>query len=235
MEQYFFLHVPKTAGTSFRVMLQNQFDHSEIFPDEQMIRQLGGYPRYPELTTSYSERLKEIKLLVGHYPLIAYELLGPDTKVLSFFREPVQRILSFLNYYKSTDNRYLESTFEYIFDSEQHQIANLQVKLLSDGYGERGISRLEIAKKNLSKLDFIGISENFENSVLLAQKMFNWDLKTIKKVNVTASKEDLPNELIEKIREMNSEDCVLYEELKKRHLEQLQEYGIGDNPQSMSS
>lgn len=229
MEKYFFLHVPKTAGTSFRVMLQNQFDASEIFPNEKMIMELGGYPRYPELKSNYSEKLKQIKLLVGHYPLITGKLMGSDTKILAFFREPVERILSFLNYYRATDARYRESSFEHILESEKHQTANQQVKLLSDGYFERGVSRLEIAKKNLSKLDFIGISESFEKSVLLAQKMFNWDLKTIKKVNVTADKAVLSENLIEKIREMNSEDCILYEEIKKIHLEQLKKYRLDDS------
>ena len=224
MSKYFFLHIPKTAGTSFRKMLNKQFSNQEIFPNERLIKQLGGYPFFNELEEKYKEKLAMATLLVGHYPFSAYKSFCEDTELLSFYREPVQRVISFLNYYKSVDKRYIDSSFEMIFEKEIGQISNVQVKMTSGIYNDRNQSRVDIAIQNLKKLDFIGLSEDFENSVRIAELKFGWNLGKIKKVNITPSKSSISSVLIQKIIDYNAEDLIFYEEVKRQYALQCEKY-----------
>jgi hypothetical protein len=226
MGKYFFLHIPKTAGTSFRQMLQYQFKESEVFVNEKKIIELGGYPDFAVLKEKYIGELSDIKLLVGHFPFITHTLIGDNVKILAFFRDPVQRVISFLNFYKATDERYKNSSMEFIFEEEINQTSNMQVSLLSEGFFEPGLSRLDIAIENMKKMDFIGLSEDFKNSVLLSENIFNWNLGRKRKVNVTEKKYFISKELMIRIEEMNDEDIVLYDEVKKRYIELCNYYGI---------
>lgn len=229
MAQFFFIHIPKTGGTSFRQMLQTQFKPDEIFPNENLIRKLKGYPYLNELNEIYQDKISNVSLLVGHYPLSAYQLLSNDVKLLTFFREPVSRAVSFIRYYKKTNQDYKNSSLEEIFNSEINQLSNMQVKIISSIFNDNNKNRINVAIENLNRLDFFGISEDFNTSIKIAEKQFCWNLGVIKKVNITNSSIDIPENLINQIIECNQEDIALYNVVKSNFLIQKQKYLYNEN------
>lgn len=64
----FFIHVMRTAGTSFREMLEEHFDLSEVYPTDEAIKQRGRYPNLTELLDEQSQVLAS-RLGFGHLPL----------------------------------------------------------------------------------------------------------------------------------------------------------------------
>jgi len=211
MCEFIYLHIPKTAGTSFRKMLYKQFEKDDIFPNEKFIKNNNGkYPDLKELRNKYIDIINEKKLLTGHLPYFTRTMFDNPTKVFTFFREPVSRTISFLYHCKNNREKYLNSKIEDIFNNEYAEASNLQVKLFSRGFKNPNKTQLEIACDNLLKLDCFGITEDFENSIILLEKTFGWNLGKMKKINITKTKEPLSEQLINRIIEANQMDSKLY-------------------------
>ena len=98
--QYCFIHIPKTAGTSFRTMLERYFKGKEIFParaDRLRSSHLGYPPKKDYLELSDTQKA-EIQMFAGHLPFETAHQIAPDLKMLTFLREPKERFISHVNY-----------------------------------------------------------------------------------------------------------------------------------------
>lgn len=65
-ELFYFIHVPKTAGTTFRLLLEKEFKASETLPSQKDIIANGG--RYPNLLTIKSlldEKANQTRFLLA--------------------------------------------------------------------------------------------------------------------------------------------------------------------------
>ena len=60
-DKKFFIHIPKTAGTSMRMMLYDIFEQESILPNQQDIKNNGGgYPAFDKLLGLVGKNQKEI-------------------------------------------------------------------------------------------------------------------------------------------------------------------------------
>ncbi len=97
----FFMHIPKTAGTSFRFFL------------ERSIRRRGGepapftrqYPSYADFVAEGATRSSRYDLVSGHYPYHVLELLPAGTRVVTVLRDPVERCLSHVKHQIAHESR----------------------------------------------------------------------------------------------------------------------------------
>ena len=85
-------------------------------------------------------------------------------------------------------------------------------------YAQPGISKqkfIEIAKKHLSEFGFVGVTEKFDESLLLLCYTFDWiPIYSRKKINVAKKRQtqkDLPKDVIDFITEKTSLDRELYD------------------------
>ncbi|WP_419910011.1 sulfotransferase family 2 domain-containing protein [Hoeflea sp.] len=93
----FFCHLPKTAGTSVRTALEEQFRPFEVVPDKWMKeRSAGDYPHPAVVMTTLAHQNNFVKFLCGHYHLSMRNFLDGCLSIL-ILREPVQRTISNLN------------------------------------------------------------------------------------------------------------------------------------------
>src|SRR5207244_5658466 len=99
--RFFFAHVQKAAGTSLFVQLQRHFERDEIYPDASDMTP-GPAPILfvSHLCDRYRVRRDRIRVVTGHFPLRASELLGDDFVTLTVVRDPVERTLSFLRHHR---------------------------------------------------------------------------------------------------------------------------------------
>ena len=228
-EQFFFIHIHKTAGTSFRYMLYKQFEQTEIFPNLTDIHEFGGrYPRYPELLQADPSIFSRIRLLTGHYPFEVVKFFPRRPRCLVFLRDPLKRALS--NLYHLRRYAYPAGTdMTAILPRAKNGIFNVQTRFFAVPYHREPLSRadLEVAKGNLAQCDFIGLREEFEVSVRLAERMFDWRLGKTFELNVTRLDEPaLDNGLLAQLELGNAFDFEFYEHGKALFRELKRRYGM---------
>lgn len=85
-EPLFFMHIPKTAGTSMRLFLETQYADRDICLDE-------GWSSLATL-----DQLAEKSLIRGHFQYNLRQSLAPAYKVLTILRDPIARTLSSLKH-----------------------------------------------------------------------------------------------------------------------------------------
>ncbi len=82
----FFMHIPKTAGTSMRLFLETQYNDRDICLEE------GWY------TVKSLDQIAGKQLIRGHFQYNLRQRLPPDAKLLTVLRDPIARTLSSLKH-----------------------------------------------------------------------------------------------------------------------------------------
>lgn len=228
-QYYFFIHIPKTAGSSFRNMLYNQFDQKTIYPNlHDITANEERYPTYKDVLATSKNKAREFQFLMGHYPFSTGKILPKSPKYIVFLRDPVKRAISHLYHLKRHGKKELKKASLYeIADVANWQINNLQVRYMSNKNfqpnklytknTDLGKKALKEAKKNIDKCDFVGLTEDFNNSVKRLQKIFDWELGKTLKTNVAPRRHrKVPKDLYKHLVELNQLDIELYEYAKSK-------------------
>lgn len=203
------IHIPKTAGTSFRNILKSVYGDKEVVRFDISMR---GMVRMNEMPWE-EKKLPPCKVLHGHF---SYEALTSKfdvtgCPVITWLRDPVQRVAS--NYY------YLESRLQDILQEEKrnlHILEKIQRSLLEFAHAEINRNRQWKFLKGIpiQKLTFVGLVEHFEYDLPRLAKTLGWkDIPDILFHNVTPQENRvIPDDITEEIRHLNSLDDELYRE-----------------------
>jgi hypothetical protein len=92
----YFLHIPKTAGTSFMALLHAQYEVATICP-AYLWRDLLQIPK---------EQLSEYQLFRGHFYAYLEPYLQHSLRVITFLRDPIARSLSHYAHVKRAPGHY---------------------------------------------------------------------------------------------------------------------------------
>ncbi len=211
-----FLHLPKTAGTSFVNFLNDQYKPGEMLH------------KYKEILSA--DDLSGItKAVVGHLPfnwlnLDVHQCKQQGWKFISFVRNPVDRCISSYLAVKNSDRKEHKvkfnswnRSFEGFLDAPHSY--NWQCQFFSGFKLNPDISKtpqllLEKAILNIHKMDFVGRTENFESELKYLCKTYNWKAKQVYLSNVGGDKREAV-ELKEKYSERLEERSALDFELIK--------------------
>lgn len=229
----FFIHIPKTAGTSFRNMLFRMVDQEVSFPNFQDMRENNGvYPPTQDLPALLPTLHRELRFLTGHYPYAVGSLFSVTPQYYIFLREPISRTLSNLLHFQRNKPENAGLSLVEIFDKYQVHLQNLQTRYLCDPsmdqlnifFRPRLLTEKDLkqAKKHLANCTFIGLTEAFEESVRIAEQLLQIPLGQALIHNVTPPQNNpLTDELIRHISpylqydlELYDYACTLFEELK---------------------
>ncbi|MBB4954221.1 hypothetical protein H4S14_002415 [Agrobacterium vitis] len=94
-----FLHLPKTAGTTVHDILIQQFSAEEICPE-----------RHDKIERFSPEKIESFKLFSMHGYFNTILCIPEPKKIVTIFREPIERLLSHYQYWCSHTVEYLEKT-----------------------------------------------------------------------------------------------------------------------------
>ena len=192
-----YLHIPKTAGTSFRVSAEEYFGEESLLHDygensaQTSEEILTGYYQSEDKTALRKFGLTK-KFLGGHFSLPRYREVFPDSPIVTFFRDPVNRVVS--EYVHFTNHHNYTGTLETFYRSKDFQ--NRQHRSLG------GLKPTD--------LDYFGMTERYEESL----KMFNAQFGTHLKYSVlnTGTTRLQPTESqIEEIKHLNQADIETYQ------------------------
>tara|TARA_B110001469_G_C9636135_1_gene319014 strand:+ start:1140 stop:1961 length:822 start_codon:yes stop_codon:yes gene_type:complete len=210
---FVFIHIEKTAGTTLDYfMINNVFFYFglqtwSVWSNDN--RTLFTQEKYRLL----KKALPFIKGIGGHSirAFQGYEMIEP-VRYVTFLRDPIDRYIS--HYKHQVHKMGLDWTIEE-FLNEKRFDNNITKKLSSTG-------DLNIAIENLYKLDFIGIQEQFDTSLLLMKQELDLEGFTldyeVKNVGIDNGGGGFRSEnFINEIKKRNEKDMVLYEHALKIH------------------
>lgn len=217
-----FLHVPKTGGTTFRSILDQNYQPSEtlIFNGDSHPEELERFTKLPE-----SDRA-QYRLIKGHLGFGLHRFVPGNSTYVTFLREPVARALSFYYYARSHPDHYLFPLLNgnrvdlkaLLSRGTEVELFNYQTRMISGaGNSQMLLSRdaLETAKENLSKyFHFVGLTEEFDAGLFLLRRSLGWRLPFYIKKNITLKKpraDEIDVQTLALLREANSFDLELYE------------------------
>lgn len=207
--QLIFLHIPKTAGTAFRNVVEKNYP----------------YDHYWWGLSEEQEYLDDYGVIGGHKPYQYYSGFLSNKLYLGIVREPVSRILSLHNYYANPtynvnapnkwinelglDPRSIVNTIKNSRDFRD-KIDNYQCYYLS---GERNFEK---ARKVIESHDFIvGCMDHIDLFMQRIKKRFDWATINLPMANEGApdysSQYNQDEELLELLHEYTDEDRKLYE------------------------
>jgi hypothetical protein len=104
--KYFFLHIPKTAGTSFRGFLRSNVDPQLllfVYPDKDHDHQdlPGNWVSFNSLCKN-SERYQHKQYVLGHYHYGIHKYFSDidnDFRYITFVRHPIDRAVSLYKHF----------------------------------------------------------------------------------------------------------------------------------------
>jgi len=218
-ETLLFLHIPKTAGSTMYKVLGRQYSRAETLRlDSSQIAQFKTLP---------ATQRGRYRLIKGHLYFGFHRYIPGASTYFTFLRRPVERVLSFYYYARSTPDHYLYSQLvnerldlrTVLARELTPEIRNGQTRQLAGDEWEdpqRVVTRaaLERAKANLTHFRVVGLLEEFDASLLLLRRAFGWHLPFYIKENVTKEKTDetfLDPETRGLIEEANRLDLELYD------------------------
>lgn len=197
----FYVHIPKTAGTSFKYAVEQYFGSSSVVKNygpksvetHAIVRSDIKAPDFFKLKTLLNNEKSEIYL--GHVNVLPTARVFPARSIFTLLRHPVSQVLSHYNHYQRWYG-YSDTIEKFV---ETPGFKNIQSRMLAR------------FPKNL--LGLIGITEHYQDSL----DLFNYHFKTeidVHEKNINDQKviSEIDTELQALIEKHNSDDLALYHE-----------------------
>jgi hypothetical protein len=202
-----FLHIPKTAGTSFHFILENSFGASYCHTNHTKGK------IFTQADLDFAKRVfPNLQAVAGHNLIAPLSLKVVNPFHMTFLREPLSRALSHYQE-RALINRRLGRPVQDFEDAlrTDEEMDNLNVKLMA---GERSLDK---AKRYLEKCDFVGLTEKFDLSLHILGKIcphklnLHYQKRRVQPDNSIRKKLEADPRLMEMARERNRLDIELHE------------------------
>ena len=215
---FYFLHIPKTAGTSLMYSIYDTFHPGQVYPNawDYYVTNKGAYLPIMKFRLNHEQLFTGEKLiLAGHYRRWPIEnMRAQKPKVICFLRNPADRIMSAIDYHRGKGRRYDGLTREEVMRSSIARESTVQVRHL--GYDTEKNNTAGLFK-NLNDIDAVCLTEEFPASIALINRLFHWDLKPGHKKNVQ-SRSAWSSSLIDEIESHCDLENELYARAKEKFM-----------------
>lgn len=202
MNPILFSHIPKTAGTSFRVALEDYFGENKILADyglnsertSSLVRNCvyDQGDRYALL-----EQLDNFSALSGHIKLRTYLPLFNIKNTVTLLRDPAVRVISEYRHFQRHMN-YKGSLMEF---ARNNRNINLQSRYLMT--------------VPLGSIGVVGISEDYQASLDLINQHFDLSLPPLDLNKAPSGEIAASDEERREIRQLNKKDVLLYQQAQR--------------------
>lgn len=204
------LHIPKTAGTSFRNTLVQVYGATSVIRlDIGLVHQ---ETRIEEQVYTEPHLPSGVRVVHGHfhYPTLQARFpIAPEVPVITWLRDPVERVVS--NYF------YLARRLREELQEEARGLnilSKMQRSLLEYAQQDQAQNRMSkfLAGRPLESFHFVGLVAHYEEDLQALARRLAWPTVPVFHYNETgAEKKPVDPHILEMIREWNQEDIRLYE------------------------
>lgn len=199
---YIFVHVPKTAGTSFLSILKKAFKHN-MKTDYLDIINLNAVILHKVNTSfKYPHGIKQYKMIGGHFNASKYLYL--KRPYIAWVRNPVDRAISHYYYWKmlwkKPRKRNWDDGLSKLFES------GMDLVQFSEIFSNQMSYFLDV---DLDNFKFIGVVEHYNKCLDIFSKLFNINANHDTKLNV-GNKHDVSKDIRNKIAGNHKQDFDLY-------------------------
>lgn len=199
----FFIHIPKTGGTSFRKEAEKVFNSEKIVYDYAE-KSAETHPKIIEFEYQKKDRFlsgnyikNNADFFSGHVSISKYSQFIDPRNIITFIRSPEQQIRSHFEHYIRHHDDFQGTFKEFIVEK---RFSNLQSRML------RGA--------DLESIGFIGITEKYNASIELINKLYELNIEISQK-NLNPDRESeqykIAEDEMELIIKHNQEDFLLYQ------------------------
>ncbi|MFT4941269.1 MAG: hypothetical protein ACI88A_004337 [Paraglaciecola sp.] len=198
MNPLIFVHIPKTAGTSFRNSV------AKIYSDKKFLQDYGQ--NSPETTKKVLNEVylknnlyglldEQVKVIGGHFLAKKYINISNLKNIVTFLRDPVKRVISEYRHKQRIED-YQGSILEF---AEMPTNRNMMAHYLKT--------------IPIEAVGFIGIAERYEQSLELFNKNYGLKVK-VQHLNAALEVKDKHREIyseeLQRIAEFNAIDFAIY-------------------------
>jgi hypothetical protein len=224
--KHIFIHIGKTAGTSFRTFLQTNVPKAYF-----------GYGKLWHLTDNrdtnkFLESEPNGMVVLDHFDLFSEHfqyglhpyLKTKDYQYIAMLREPISRTISAYRY--AIDRGWIDDNVSvldwYANDKSQEQYQLNHVAGVPDDVPYE--AKLSIALKNLKDDKFLfGLTNKYDEFIDLCCTINKWKPQ-YRTTNVTSAKKEVTNEDKDKLKELLSGEIKFYEEAEKIYNEKYKSF-----------
>lgn len=213
------VHIPKSAGTSFRNTLKDVYGEKHVVRTD--INLQNGHLMLNEQPSNPPVLPVDVRVCHGHFRLKEFYNMFPEHEhlpVITWLRNPVQRIISYYYYLVQQIDQELISK-----DKQQGKWKRMQRTLPEFAGDPRNQNRMSffLEGKSIDDYLFVGITEDYNNDLQRLAKLLNWDKAPYFEENKTRNKENVTDQdLIRQIEKWNQQDMDIYNYIlnKKKQL-----------------
>ena len=228
-KQLMFVHIPKTAGTTFVLILGRLFKWNKTLS----YYSAQGRKNHVDFSAAYKNKFD---LSYGHIPFIPDQGLERGIEYFTFLRKPRERLLSGYKYLKGDKDHGIEKATavadtyllkDFLKQGVIKNFDNLMVRYLSNNiekaYLEINEADLELAIKNFDTyFQIFGLTEYFNESLVLLSDYMKWaPLYYVKENKSSFKAEELDEETEKLIEACNKYDEVLYKHAHAKFLKMM--------------
>jgi len=228
----FFLHIPKTAGTTLRTIIERSVPHAAFF---QIGKEAEAELYDPKQREAFWHKVAGYRILSGHVRMYFLGQARNNFHFLTMLRHPVERVLSLHGFYRGikdtpaneADAAKLQMAHRLDparFAETDHpllrgEVSNGMCRVLVEAPHRRidsmdAVEIFEQARANLQTMTF-GLSEAMEQSMaLFSHTLPVYPSGSIPRINVTSERQTASTLAIadyERILRVNLADLLLYE------------------------
>ncbi|MBX3313355.1 MAG: sulfotransferase family 2 domain-containing protein [Actinobacteria bacterium] len=214
-ECLFFMHIMKTAGTSFSMALARQFAEGEVAPAAGPDK-ADEYWTFDWLLDMPVEQREAFRVVQGHFPLFVGELIGAD-RTITILRDPVDRAISHIRHIIRRDQQDRWSSVEEFYEEELRRklVRNYQVRQFSRSVDDDPLDlderHLARARERLELVDVVGFTDRYDDFVQECNRRFGWDLDAAERFQVAPGSDDVDPAFRRVVEEDNQLDVAFYE------------------------
>ena len=226
----FFLHIPKTAGSTIRTLITRNYSQDEVMS-------LEGRDILRQARSSVGQTDK-LRLVQGHIPHGLHWIFGlRAADYFVFLRHPVARHFSEVaharrdpehGYHQVVTNCDSPIDWAGIGDKAVY-FRNTSCQYLSGVWftGDLGCVEYQQAVRNLLECRFVGLAERFDESILMMARQLKWRHVVYERHNVTRAQDKVePTEaMVDACAKWLQFDLSLYDIACERFEEDVRQHG----------